>query len=458
MALAVPSALRAAEKQCDFQSDIISLADYVLKNRAGLPRFKGLRYGAISAYLKLRYAKLDDDAAEKMLMPLVEARVARADELMFAWAINQYGVDAASVMVGPKAAKLLLDQGFGDSVLRAAVVKEGLSGLARRWKDAEAGDRLRVESKLPLALLDKFDTYKSELGRQAEADGLLQMAGGLAAMQSDPKAWSDFAGRMQDKDELKRMLSLLYWTPALLGNPELPRDPSPTADGQKIRDLLHQIIVAGATMPEKDFLATYANQSGTLDEVAKVAETIRTVAADKDGEPWTMDRAWLTAYLELLTVSADLGAVDKALAAIPFGGLRHHDGSVRDALDWMMAADALKAYMLKQSEIKAKPDLISPGFAADWSAWQTAADVIRADGDTGLLQASPKMQAIAAELMFAAGKEHQLAHFIDTAKPDATTVNLAEDFANRMDRICYGYLNFPGEAIIYSDTPIFRFD
>lgn len=458
LVLFLPPVLQAAEKQCDFQPDIITLSDYVMKNRAGLSRFKGLRYGAISAYLKLRYQKLDDKAAEEMLMPLVQARVARADELMLAWAIHVYGLDAASAIVGPKAVKLLLDQGFGESVLRAAVVKEGLSGLAARWKDAEARDRLRVESKLPFALLDKFDTFKSELGREAEADGLLQMAAGLAATQSDPKAWSDFAARIQDRDQLKRMLSLLYWTPALFGNPELPRDPSPTAEGRKMREQLYQVLIAAAAMPERDFLATYANQSGKVDETVEVADTVRTVAVDKNGEAWTMDRAWLTAYLELLTVSADPGEVDKALAAVPFGGLRHYDGSMRNALDWMMASDALKAYVLKQSEIKGKPDLISAGFGADWGSWQTAADVIRADGDTSLLQASPKMQAIAAELMFAAGKQHQLASFIATAKPDDMTVNLAEDFADRMDRVCYGYLNFPGEAIIYPDTPLFRFD
>lgn len=458
LALALPHCLQAAEKQCDFQPDIIALSDYVLKNRVGLSRFKGLRYGAISAYLKLRYQKLDEKAAEEMLMPLVQARVSRADEVMFAWATNVYGIDTASAMIGPKSAKLLLGQGYSDSVLRAAVVKEGIPALAAKLKDEAAADRLRVESRLPTALLDKFDTYKAELVPQAEAAGLIQLAAGLAATQDDPQAWNDFASRIKDKDQLQRMLSLLYWTPALVGNPPLKRAPAATAEGQKIREQLHRILIASAIMPERAFLSTYVNLSGKTDEVSKVADTIRTVAADKSDGPWTMDRAWLTAYLELLTVSADPAAVDRDLKNIPFGGLRHYDGSVRDALDWMMAADALKAYVSKQSEIKTKPDLISKEFGADWSAWQTAADVIRADGDLGLLQAAPKNQEIAAELLFSAGRQHQLADFITTAKPDDTTVNLAEDFADRMDRICYGYLNFPAEAITYPDTPIFRFD
>jgi hypothetical protein len=458
LALASPQALQAAEKQCDFQPDIVALSDYVLKNRAGLSRFKRLRYGAISAYLKLRYQKLDEKAAEAMLVPLVQARVARAEELMFAWAINLYGVDTASAMIGPKSAKFLLQQGYSDSVLRAAVVKEGIPALAAQLKDAPPADRLRVESKVPIALLDKFDTYKAELVRQAEASGLTRMAAGLAAIEDDPKAWGDFARRIKDKDQLQHMLDGIYWTPALTGNPLLERKPAVAAKWQKLREQIHQILIAAATMPERDFLTTYLNQTGKDDEVARVAETIRTVAAEKSDGPWTMDRAWLTAYLELLTVSADPAAVDTVLKSITFGGLRHYDGSVRDVLDWMMAADALKAYVLKQSEIKAKPDLISKSFGADWNAWQTAADIIRADGDLGLLQASPKNQEIAAELLFAAGKQHQLAGFITAAKPDDLTVNMAEDFADRMDRICYGYLNFPAEAVVYPDAPLFRFD
>ena len=101
---------------------------------------------------------------------------------------------------------------------------------------------------------------------------------------------------------------------------------------------------------------------------------------------------------------------------------------------------------------------MSGDVADDWSTWQTAADLIRAGGDLGLLESGPKTQAIASELLFATGQQHQLASFITTAKPDEMTVSLAEDFAARMDRSCYGYLNFPAEALTIPDPPIFRFD
>lgn len=454
----LPPSLQAAEKQCDFQADIVTVADYVLNNRAGLARFKGLRYGAISAYLKLRYGKLPDKDAEAMLMPLVQARVSRADELMFAWAIDVYGVDAAGAILGSKTADLLLRQGYSDSVMRAAVVKEGLPALVAQMKVATPQERFRVESRLPFALLDKFDTYKADVQRQAEANGWQQTAAGLAAIQDDPKAWNDLAGRISDRSELQRMLSLLYWTPALVGNRALAREPAADPESQKTREQLHQVLIASAMMPERDFLATYANQTGKLDDVVEVSETIQTVAENKGDAPWTMDRAWIIAYLDMLAKATDPGALDKALRAIPFGGLRHYDGSVRDALDWMMAADALKSYILRQSDIKAKPELISAEFGKDWSSWQKAADLIRTGTDAVPLQASPKMQAIAAELLFAAGKQHELAGLIASSKAGDDSVSLAEDFAGRMDRICYGYLNFPAEAVTYPDMPLFRFD
>jgi hypothetical protein len=314
-----------------------------------------------------------------------------------------------------------------------------------------------VEIRVPTALLDKFDTYKNEIGRQALAAGMLQVAAGLAATQGDSGAWDDYAGHVTDKAVLQRALSLWYWTPALVGKPALKRPPA-EAQFQKNRERLHQVLLAAAMMPERDFLATYVNQSGKFEEAAKVAETIVTLAADKTAAPWTMDRAWISTYLELLSVADNPADVDAQLKSIPFGGLRHYDGSVRDVLDWMIAADALTPNKLKLSTDNARPGLISASFSSDWKAWQSAAAAIRDGGDLSAFRTTPEMQAITTELLFAAGRQHQLAAFIAAAKPDDMSVNLAEDFANRMDRICYGYLNFPAEAVTFPDTPMFRFD
>lgn len=454
--LALPLPAAAGGTQCNFQPDIIALSDYVLKNRGALTRFKGLRYGAISAFLKLRYQKLPPDAVEAMLMPLVEARVSRADELMFTWAIHTYGVDAAIAVAGPKTAKLLFAGGYSASVLRAAVAKEGLKAFEEQLGDARPEDRLRAEAALASGLFDKFDTYKAELGKQAEATGYLQLAAGLAAMQSDPKAFEEFGARTKDKDLLQRIISYWRWAPGLVGNPALDGTPV-DADAQMSRDRFHRIMIASAMTPERSFLTTYVNHSGRLEEAGKAAETVVTLASDKSAGPWTMERAWIATYLELLTVTDDAKTVDATLAAIPFGGIRHYDGSVRDVLDWMIAADALKPYVLGQSEVKAEPELISANFKR-WPVWQAAADAIRGGADLAPQRSSGDSLAITAELLFAAGQPHALARFITAAKPGDTSVGLAEDFANRLDRACYGYLNFPAEAVIFPDTPVFRFD
>jgi hypothetical protein len=455
--LALSPTASATEKQCDFQSDIVALSDYVLKHRAGLPRFKAKRYGAVAAYLKLRYQKPKDSEIEALLVPLAQARVARADELLFAWAIHTYGTDAATAIVGPEAADTYFANGHSPSVLRAAIVKDGIAPLATELRKRTPEERFRIETKVPLALLDKFDTYKSELARQAEAEGLPQIAAGLVATQTDAQAWDAFAKRVEDKAVLQRALSYWYWTPALVGNPPLKRD-GLDPQWNKNREQIHRVLIAGVRMPERDFLGIYLNYSGKGEEASKVADTIITIADDSGGEAWTMDRAWITAYLDLLAVSADPTAVDAALKSTSYAGLRHYYGSFRDVLDWMMAVDALKPYLLKTSAIKARPELISADFSGDWTDWQKIADAIRNEADLAPYQVSPNMQAIAAELLLAAEKPHALAAFITAAKPDDKSVNLAEDFANRLDRICYGYLNFPAEAATFPDTPLFRFD
>jgi hypothetical protein len=456
LALIMPQMAQAAPKQCDFQPDIVALSDYVLKNRAGLPGSKKLRLGAISAYLKIRYQQMPAGEAGDMLMPLVEAGVSRADALMLSWAINAFGVETAISIAGPKTTDRLLTKGSDPSVLRAVVMKEGLPALAAQWGSLSPKQRMDAQMKLPLSLLDKPDSVKNELSQQAKASDMQDAAAGFAATARDPKAWSRFTSGVTDSKALEQSAYLWRWAPALVGNPEIER-PNPDPGRATEREQLHKVMVASAVMPERDFLLTYANQSADNTSGAKVADTVITLAEDKSGEAWTMDHAWLVAYRKLLEVSPDPKSVDPALVSLPFYGLRHYGGSLRDALDWMIAADALRDDVQKGANLNTRPQLLSADFE-DWDSWKTTADAIRAGGDLTPLYASPKTRAIAAELLFAAGMQHPLAAFITKAEPDGKTVELAEDFANRMDRICDGYLNFPAEAVIYPDTPLFRFD
>jgi hypothetical protein len=458
VAIALAPMATTARAACDFQPLIMALADYTLANRADLPRFVGLRHGTIAAYLKLRYQKPTEGEAEAMLRPLATARVARADELLLTWAIHKFGTEEARVIAGDKATRLLLDQGYSASALRAAIARDGIAAIRTSLLAMDPEASFRIQIRVPTALLDKFDTFKSEIGRQAETAGLVQIAAGLAATQGSDSAWTDFATRLAEPQALTRALSFWYWTPALVGRPALPRAPV-DADLARERERLHRVMIAAAAMPERDFLATYLNYSGRTEEAARVADTLMTVAADKTSEQaWTMDRAWVTAYLELLAVSETPEGVDSALKAISYGGLRHYDGSVRDAIDWMIAADALKDYVLGRNDSAARPGLLSPGLAADWPIWIAAADAIRLKTPVVFYHATPKMQAVMAELLFATEKYRELTDFIANARATGASVELAEDFANRLDRICYGYLNFPGEAVAFPDTPMFRFD
>lgn len=456
LGLLVAGAAQAGES-CDFQGEIIKLSDYVLANRTALGKLRQKRHGTISAYLKLRYGRLDETDATALMMPLVEAKAARASELMLAWAIPAYGTEAAIAIVGEKNAELDL-LGASPSVPRAVILKDGVAAFAERLKGLDQKRRIAIESRVAPTLLDRFDTVKSELGRQAEAEGLVQLAAGLAAIQQDPEAWKEFAARVEDSQAVDAAVTTWQWAPALVGNPRIRQAGMQSGTRAEDRDRMHDVLIAAAQIPELDFLTSYLNQTGDVEATARVAGTIRTIADDKSRPAWTMDRAWITTYLELLTVTGKPDVVDNTLNLIGYNGTRHYEGSVRNALDWMIAADALTGYVTKTSEDREMPALLGKAMQADWRTWQAAAEAIRSGADLAPFRAEPKSLAIVAELLFAAGEEARLAAFLTGAEADAASVELAEDFANRMDRICYGYLNFPAEGLAIPHTPIFRFD
>ena len=112
----------AAQERCGAETEIVTLADYVLANRSKLPKLQTRRYGAISAYLKLRYRQLSAEQIEGMIGPLVTARVDRSRELLISWRISVMGLEAMLAAATPEAEQDLLTSGSGFSMLRAAVM------------------------------------------------------------------------------------------------------------------------------------------------------------------------------------------------------------------------------------------------------------------------------------------------------------------------------------------------
>jgi hypothetical protein len=454
----LPAAAAAAEKACNSESDVIALSDYVLTHREDLPKFRKRQHGTIPAYLKLRYQSLDVAQADAMLKPLVDAKVMRADELALAWAIHGFGVQYALERSGIGAPAVLSQYNLMPSVLRALALSQDRAILFGALASLPQDQRLQSEGAIVYALLDQPDAFKEELAKQAETHDQIKLAAGLAATQKDRDAWARFAKRLNDPGKSKLQMEYWYWVPALVGNPPLPREAA-NDEIRQARDKLNHLWQAGAAMPERDFLMTCVNQTGEVDEALVVATAILAEAARHDaGNPWSMQAAWPMVYRALLDASADEKAVEDILSSIEFGGIQHYKGSIREVLDWMIAVERLKPYVRGEAEDDAMADGFSNGFEPDLPLWKTIAAAVHGGGDLAQFKSDPKALAIAAELLFAAGKTDVLAGLITTATPTEPLIVLAEDFASRMDRACAAYLTTAVEAVIMPDTPIFKFE
>src|SRR5690606_3598410 len=69
---------------------IVALGDHVLANREAAGRFQARRYGAVAAYLTIRYGHPAPEEAEARLAELLDADVVNGDDLAAAWFISEH--------------------------------------------------------------------------------------------------------------------------------------------------------------------------------------------------------------------------------------------------------------------------------------------------------------------------------------------------------------------------------
>lgn len=458
---AAPLLLRAlpaaAQESCGAEKDIVVLADYVLANRSKLPKLHTRRYGALSAYLKIRYQQFSTpEQVDSLVGPLVAARVDRARELFISWRISQLGLEDMLAAATPEAEKDLLDHTYGLSMLRAAVMSGEIPFLFDKIAALREEDRDNLEIKLVEALIDLDDASALDISAEALARNLIFVAGGLVATHSDQAGWQTFIGRLPDKSKADTLVNRLAWLPALRGLPALPRRPAADAQGEMGRALIHQSIIAAARTPERDFLMTYFNQSGDFAGTGAAATMINDLT--RDGALIDMETAWLVVYEALKEAGPSKETVDSQLASIPLFGTRFGGGNVRSALDTMLAVEAFKA---AASGSGAAPEMVegtSKEFVVQLPAWKEAAEAISQGADLAPFRSSGQKLGIVANLLFTAGRFEDLAKFLTSTVPNSDSIKLAEIYAEALDRRCGANLAFPAEAVTMPMTPLFRFE
>jgi len=445
----------SAQDSCGAETEIVALADYVLANRSKMPKLQSRRNGAVSAYLKIRYQNLGSDQVESLVAPLAVANVDGARELLDSWRISAKGLEGM-LADNPEAEKALLTPGTGFSMLRAAVLTGEIPLLFDKLASLPEQDRWRIETRLAEALVDIEDESAQAIAAEAQSRSLLAAAAGLIATHADAKAWQAFIDGVADKTKAETLIRQFYWFPALRGLPAFPRAAAADAQGEMMRALFHQTAMASARTPERDYLSTYLNQTGDFAGVGAAATALNDLL--RDGATIDMETAWLVAFEALKDASATKSELDGQLKAIPFSGTRFGGTNVRDAIDTMLAVEAFKATAAGGGPA---PDMVegaSKDFVVQLPAWRDAADAIGKGADLAPFRASGQRLAIVANLLFASGRQTDLAKFLTGTVPNTDSIRLAEIYADALDRRCAGHLNFPGQALTMPDAPLFRFD
>jgi hypothetical protein len=435
---------------CEYAPAIVAISNTVLEKRAELPRLQARRFGAQAAYLLIRYGHLEDLEIENLLVPLNNDAVPLAKDLTFAWS---YGMSdgITEKMLGPDSVAQAISR--GDISAIRAMIREGdideLMTAIAADPDAPNGGTTVI------SVLDYSDAQKAELAKAASAHGLPILAAGFLATQEKAKAWDVFVGGL-DPETASAALTLWYWMPPAMGNPTLPRPGANEVMARKFSD----VLIAAMKIPQHEFLNTLLNQSGRVDEVVSAAAAVREAAERGAIDPrGTFDAAWYVAYRALTEVWDDLDELQGQLRSFEVAPERSAPPDrTLGVIERIVAIAELTPYLRGETASPpAMPPILSADFAAQWPLWIEIADRIRADPTDPSLLAGDAMQP-AAEMLFAGGEADALAASIAATPVSLGLMGLAQDMANRLDRMCESYLWHPAESTLLGGTPIFKFD
>ena len=445
----------AFAQDCPARAAILSLSDTLLEGREALPKLQARGYGAEAAYLKIRYAPLDDSEAEALLTGLLAKDIRDIRDVAFAWATARLGLERALAIVGEEAGALALRSPTTIRALIAADAEEIV---------VEAMAELEIDSELVgsvhTAILDLPEPMKAKLFALADQGGLFFLAAGIAALMDDQSAWDNILSDIEvviNESMATEVAQRFRHLPMFIGRPARPvLNPDPHSEA--LQEELDRILAAAARLPQFEFLNPYFNQTGYIDEVLAAAAALE--AGLDDGTinaKGSLDAAWLSAYRGMREANLPTG-LDDNLKSIALGD-RPFRPQVADVLDWIIAVNALAPYL--RGETDSLPDAPhGPGgsFAAGWPEWQVLAEAARGAPDSIAAGSDERSGAMAAELLLGAGEYDAAATLVSKMPASQTSLRLAADFALRLDRLCESYLWHPAESVVLAGTPIYKFD
>lgn len=452
-ALMVAPAL--AQEACPAAGEIAALSRFVLEKRTELPRLQARGFGAEAAYLTLRYAPLEGEAARTFITDLMDEDIRGFNELAFAFLVATEGLGPARAALGDDASLQALTG--TPSGARATIVFDTPQSLLDGF--AELGDE---GARVPLhaiyaGLLDLPDDVKNAVAALGEARGHVAVAGALYATMQDESAWPDYLARLPDAGLAEVIGNMWSVLPAFVGNAPLP---SPDTTSQETWSDIYEILRLATLQPEVEFINLYFNHTGLIDGALTAARALHAAIEDgaiaRDG---TMDAGWLLTYRTILGMGDRFAEeIDPMLRGSNVGP-RPLRQTAAETMDWIIAVDALTPYLKWETEdLPAAPHAPGGTLEAEWAIWQELAIAARTAPAALATAGDERRAAIAAEIVYAMGANDALRLLIENLPPTTTSVGMADDFARRLDRQCASYLWHMAESVVLAGTPVYKFD
>jgi hypothetical protein len=452
-ALMVAPAL--AQEACPAAGEIVELSRLVLDKRSELPRLQARRFGVDAAYLTLRYAPLEGEAAKSFVTDLMGQDILDFDDLAFAFLAATEGVAAAEIALGNDASLEVMTG--TPSGTRAAIVFDTpqrlLDGFARLHDEGAPQPLYAIYA----GLLDLPDETKSAVAVLAEERGHFAVAGALYAMMQDATAWPGYLSRIPSSDLAETIRNMWSWLPTLVGNTPLP---PPHVTDQQARADMSEVLMLAALQPEAEFINPYFNYTGLIDGALLAGRALRAAIEDgtiaRDG---TMDAGWLLVYRTILGMGDRFAEEIDGVLRNTHIGKRPLRQNAAETMDWMLAVDALMPYLTGETaDLPEAPPGPGGTLEAQWTTWQELAVAARAAPAAIDVGGDERRAAIAAEIVYAMGALDELHALLADLPPTSTSLAMADDFARRLDRQCASYLWHLAESITLAGAPIYKFD
>lgn len=442
-----------AETTCREKPALIALAEHAITAREAISKFKARRVGAMSAYLLIRYAAIEGDKAQAVIDRLLAAKVQRIEEL------NHARLAASGGAAGVDLDQIALSS-FEAGAQRVLIRSKDRPALLDAITRVDLAKRTGVERTLATALVDLADAEKLVIAGEARSKGLLILAGGLLASIPDPKPWTMFTAGLSQKDA-GMVAEAWYWMPAINSKPDLPREGlSAAIEATFNRTAINAAFRVALRLGEADFILTYLNQTGDLKTpMAASALLLPKFAEGKPDPARNPSAAWLDTYRALVALTGDASRIAATLSGITLSTRRHQGGDVVGLIRWAAGIEALASAVASGGSLPDTPpaELNGPG-EPTWSALLDTAAALKGTPDLTALAADPARAAMAAELLFAAGRADDLATLVVEMPDRSASAVMAEDFALRLDRLCDGHGASRGDAVFFPGEPYFRFD